>query len=389
MENNRYSLPPAGQMAPTARRLRAFYEMTPDAPLVQREFGFYVLDRWIREGFLKPREEVADYDAYLRELFGYDAPAVCSLGGLGWCEAGFFPAFEETVLEDRGEYELVRDFAGRSVLYFKGRRDGFMPEYVDHPVKDWKTWEEDVKWRLDPHAPGRLEQTQWQVSYALEHAPLGFVTVQQLVGGYMYLRSLMGPEQLLYLFYDAPALIHDCMKTWFELADFVIAHHQKSVPLDEIFIGEDICYNHGSLISPDMIREFLFPYYQQLLQNARRRNLDPDRPLHFQVDTDGYCGGVLPLYREIGCDFMSPFEVAAGCDVVRFGREYPRLRISGGIDKRVLAQGCDAIDRHLDAILPVMRRRGGYLPTCDHGVPEEVPFENYLHFRRRMLEYAR
>ena len=27
-----------------------------------------------------------------------------------------------------------------------------MPEYVDHPVKDQKTWEENVKWRLQQEA---------------------------------------------------------------------------------------------------------------------------------------------------------------------------------------------------------------------------------------------
>ena len=54
------------------------------------------------------------------------------------------------MLEDRGNYELVQDFAGRALLCFKGRRDGFMPEYVDHPVKDMATWERDVAWRMAP-----------------------------------------------------------------------------------------------------------------------------------------------------------------------------------------------------------------------------------------------
>ena len=43
------------------------------------------------------------------------------------------------------------------MLFFKGRRNGFMPEYLRHPVRDRKTWEEDVKWRLDPNAPGRFD----------------------------------------------------------------------------------------------------------------------------------------------------------------------------------------------------------------------------------------
>ena len=97
---------------------------------------------------------------------------------------------------------------------------------------------------------------------------------------------------------------------------------------------------------------------------------------------------MIPLYQGIGMDIMSPFEVAAGCDVVALGRQYPGLAMFGGIDKRVLAKGKDAIDRHVDAIQPVMRRRGGYIPTCDHGVPEEVSHEDYVHFRKRCREFA-
>jgi len=85
---------------------------------------------------------------------------------------------------------------------------------------------------------------------------------------------------------------------------------------------------------------------------------------------------------------MSPFEAASDCDVLRTARLYPDLRISGGVDKRILAQGKDAIDRMIDSIFPEMQKRGGYIPTCDHGVPEEVTLENYLHFRKRCLEFA-
>jgi hypothetical protein len=36
----------------------------------------------------------------------------------------------------------------------------------------------------------------------------------------------------------------------------------------------------------------------------------------------------------------------------------------------------------------VMHARGGYTPTCDHGVPEEVSLANYRHYRKRCLEFA-
>ena len=39
--------------------------------------------------------------------------------------------------------------------------------------------------------------------------------------------------------------------------------------------------------------------------------------------------------------------------------------------------------------MPFMKKQGGYLPTCDHGVPPEVPFENYVYFRELLKEYAK
>jgi len=368
------------RMTPSARRLRDTYARVPDAPLFQREFGYYCLERWMEDGV--PMDQPFD------ELFGFDPPGNVSLGQLGWCEAPFQPAYEEKIVEERGDYEVVQDSAGRHLLCFSGRRDGFMPEYLDHPVKDMATWQENCKWRMDPETLTRYADLEARMKTARLKASQGLIITQNLIGGYMYLRSLIGPERLLTMFYDAPELIHDCMQTWLDLADAVIAIHQQHVTLDEVYLAEDICYNRGPLISPDMMAEFLFPYYQQLITNVRSRQLDPGRHLYIQVDTDGWLGPVIPLYMGIGVDIMSPFEVAAGCDVVALGKQHPGLTIFGGIDKRVLAKGVDAIDRHVDAILPAMRKRGGYIPTCDHGVPAEVSYEDYVHFRKRCREFA-
>ena len=77
------------------------------------------------------------------------------------------------------------------------------------------------------------------------------------------------------------------------------------------------------------------------------------------------------------------------CDIIRISKKYTDFLISGGIDKRVLSKSNERIDRYLDGLMPQMVKRGGFIPTCDHGVPEEIEFENYMHFRKRMLEYAK
>lgn len=370
-------------MRDSARRLRDTYECVSDAPFYHKTFGLWMcLDTWYEQGL--------DRGADLDKLFMFDEPGYVRLGQLGWCEAAFLPGFEEKHIEDRGEHEVVQDTAGRQVLYFKGKRQGFMPEYIGHPVRDRRSWEEDVKWRLDPGSAERYADIEQRMAAVRDAAGEGLMVQQDLIGGYMYLRSLVGPEEIMYMVHDDPDLIHDCMRTWFDLADAVIAKHQKYVTLDEIYLAEDICYNHGPLISPAMMWEFLFPYYQQLIANIKGRQRDKERKLYVQIDTDGYCIPVIDEYRKaVGMDMMDPFEVASGCDVVEVGRKWPELVISGGIDKRVLAKDVATIDRYLESILPVMRKRGGYVPTCDHGVPPEVPWEHYLHYRQRCVEYGR
>jgi uroporphyrinogen decarboxylase len=357
-------------------RMRATYEFKPVDHLFRREFYIWqeAIERWKGEGL------PADWQA--KNLFGFDPGYNISAGaGLGWCEPPFVPPYEAKVIEAQGEHEIIQDVAGRWLKVFKGRRHGFMPDYLRHPVTSRKDWEEEVAPRLDPLTPARWVNLDATCAKAKEaRSKNGTFVTQGLIGGYMYLRALMGPEDILYAFHDEPDLIHDMMKRWLLLMNTAL---EKVQELDELLLAEDICYNHGLLISPDMMRRFLLPYYRELLHQARQRQ---QRKFYFTVDTDGYAPAAIPLYLEVGMDVMWPFEVASGCDVVKIGREYPRLVIMGGIDKRVLAAGREAIDEHLSRVIPAMLRRGGYVPMCDHGVPDNVSLQNYLYYRRRICE---
>ena len=360
-------------------RRRATYELEPVDHLVRREFYIWpeAIERWKQEGLPE------DYDE--RNLFNFDPVGTAHVGlNLGWCEPPFFPTFEERVVEAQGTTEIIQDTAGRWLRVFTGRRHGFMPDYVKHPVTCPSDWENEVAPRLDPHDARRYEGLDDKCAQAdQQRADASAMVYQGMVGGYMYLRALVGPEDLLYAFYDQPQLIHTMMQRWVELMDTGLAKIQQRVAIDELGLGEDICYNHGLLISPDMVREFLLPYYQQVVGQARARQT---RKLYFYVDTDGWADPAVPLYIDAGMDVMAPWEVASGCDVVQAGRQWPHLVLSGGIDKRVLADTTHAIDRHLEYIIPPMVERGGYIPTCDHGVPDNVSLANYLHYRRRMCE---
>lgn len=360
-------------------RMRATYAFERVDHLFRREFYIWSesIERWKAEGL------PADYEE--TNLFNFDPAGMVDVGlELGWCEPPFLPAYEDKLIRDDGETEVIQDIAGRWLRVFKGRRHGFMPDYIKHPVTCMKDWEEEVAPRLDPANAERYSVLAGACLHAAQQREAGNVMVRQgMIGGYMYLRALMGPEDLLMAFCEQPGLIHAMMRRWTDMMNTGIEKIQQHVELDELAIAEDICYVKGLLISPDMVREFLLPYYQEVVGKARKRQ---QRRLYFNVDTDGWAEPAVPLYLEAGMDIMDPWEVASGCDVVKIGERWPSLVMTGGIDKRILAAGKDAIAKHLEYIIPAMRDRGGYIPTCDHGVPVEVSLENYLYYRQRICE---
>lgn len=389
----------------STERLRATYLGQPVDHLVRTEFSVWMeaVRRWRSEGLRlswrdilgldhePSEEELARHEEMspqaspaLRQLLHFDEPAIHHVRvPLGGCEPPLFPEYERKVVERQGDYEIIQDQAGRLLKVFLGRRHGFMPDYLKHAVSSRRDWEEDVLPRLDITTPERWASFADAMDAASRARAQGMLIRQSVIGGYMYLRSLIGPEDLLYKFHDDPDLILDMMDQWLVVADATIAKVQGQIAIDEIYLDEDICYNHGLLISPAMFERFLLPYYQQLVTNARARQAGH---VYFQVDTDGYAVPAIPLYLKAGMDVMNPFEVAAGNDVVQIGQAYPELVIIGGIDKRVLAAGKEAIRGFLTYVLPPMVKRGRYIPECDHGVPSDVSWENYAYYRELAAE---
>jgi hypothetical protein len=64
---------------------------------------------------------------------------------------------------------------------------------------------------------------------------------------------------------------------------------------------------------------------------------------------------------------------------------HPTLALMGGIDKRALARGPDAIEAELARVRPAVEA-GRYIPTLDHLVPDNVSWENYCTYARGLKE---
>ena len=100
------------------------------------------------------------------------------------------------------------------------------------------------------------------------------------------------------------------------------------------------------------------------------------------MDSDGYVADLVPIWMEAGINACDPIEVAAGNDLAKlratFGR---RMAYRGGIDKRAIAEGGAAIEAEMRRVSPIIRD-GGYIPSCDHGVPSNVSWPDFVHYTK-------
>jgi uroporphyrinogen decarboxylase len=104
------------------------------------------------------------------------------------------------------------------------------------------------------------------------------------------------------------------------------------------------------------------------------------------MDSDGYIADLIPLWIESGFNCCDPIEVAAGNDIVayreRFGR---RMAYRGGIDKRAMAAGGQVMVDEVMRVAPLIED-GGFIPGCDHGVPPDISWPNFVAFTRLLAE---
>lgn len=331
------------------------------------------LARWRREGL----PEHADLASY----FGTDSEGGAPVRMQGPYGPHLWPPLERAVLSETADTVTVRDEEGNTVRLLKSDPQASMPEWIEYPMKDRRDWETIVKPRLDAHAPGRCPQGGDLAAYAASVRERDYPLGLWAGSFYGWPRSLLGVERISLLFYDDPGLIREMVE---HIADFVIEAITpilQAVSFDFAFLWEDMAGKAGPLCSPATYREFCLPPLRRVTDLLHRHGVDT-----IIVDSDGNNDVLIPLWLEAGVTGLRPFEIAAGCDPVATRRRYPDLVLQGGIDKRALAQGPEAIDREILSKVPWLCRQGGYFPQVDHLVPPDVSLENYRYYARRMRE---
>jgi uroporphyrinogen decarboxylase len=278
---------------------------------------------------------------------------------------------------------------------FKEHSDTSMPQFVRFPVENPDDFETFAAERLALNSEARFP-AEWkkQVAAGGLKGVAGGASIADVSdtteatdenprlcwadrwGGFFgSLRNMLGLENLCCAFYDNPAWVERMME---ERADAIIEITSKvfeHTTFDVFWYWEDMAYNHASLIDPNMYRRFASKHYRRVNDWLRGKGVR-----HIGLDSDGDIRELIPVWMDSGIDMLWPFEAQSNMDVVEVRKQYGHdLIIMGGIDKRKLAAGGDAMRKEVDRVMPLVED-GGYIPEADHSIPPDVTWSGFIEY---------
>lgn len=319
------------------------------------------MNNWYKQG-LSPNVDIYDL---------FDIDQMLQMG----IYFGFSPSFDTVILEEDEETITYINFEGIKMKELKENSELSMPQFIEFPVKTRDDFD-NVRYRLQLNEKQRFPNDWKDKCNMWKHRKVPLSMNADREGGFFGpLRNLMGLENLLFSYYDDPGLIEMMIENRVELMIDILGKIFEDTDMDWFVFWEDMAFNHGPLLSPDLFKKYMVPAYRKVTDFLRENGVD----IIF-VDCDGKIDKLIPLWIEAGVNGIYPFEVQSGMDVVKLRMEYKNdLLMIGGIDKRVLTRGKKEIDDEIRRVSSIFDH-GGYIPGLDHSVPPNVPLENFIYY---------
>jgi uroporphyrinogen decarboxylase len=196
--------------------------------------------------------------------------------------------------------------------------------------------------------------------------------------------ELMGLEGFSLALYDSPALVEALINRIGEIIYSMFEYFAQCEQVHILWYSDDIAYANGLLMSPQVLRQYVFPWLQKIGTLAR----EYDKP--FIYHSDGMLWDVMEDIIACGVDALHPIEPKA-MDIVEVKRRYgDRLCLIGNLDVgELLARGTpEEVRAAVRKNIELVGYNGGYCVGSGNSIPEYVQFENYLAMLKAAREYV-
>jgi len=230
----------------------------------------------------------------------------------------------------------------------------------------------DDKRRLPSRWPRRVQAWQSRGHVLMLYVHRGFFLTMG-VGNW---RSFTDTMMLLM---DQPDVVRQRMQIQGEFAARLTERVLKDVEIDAAVFSEPIGGSDRPLISPGMYEEFMLKNYKPIIDVLQQHHV---ATICFQTYANARI--LIPGILKWGFNCLWACEVnVEAMDYRSLRKEFGRdLGLIGGIDLDALRKDKEAIRREIEEKVPPLIEDGGFIPLADGRVRADVPFENYVHYRR-------
>ena len=186
--------------------------------------------------------------------------------------------------------------------------------------------------------------------------------------------------------YTDPERVHHVTR---RVIDFFKAATKRGVEeanIDAIAFGDDLGMQKEPFISPEMFREFYFPYYKELCDYAHELGI------HVWLHCCGDLYKLLPHMIEAGIDVIHPIQKYA-LDEVKIVNEFKdKVAFWAGMDlQRILPFGTvDEVKAEVHHFIDTFYTNGNckMVFTLNNRIQDNVPIENFVAFIEESYVYG-
>jgi uroporphyrinogen decarboxylase len=297
------------------------------------------------------------------------------------------PYFEEGIGDEvlrAWQKQGLRPDANLSRMFPSDQREEILLELEPIPKpKAWPTSKpelEALRRSLDPHDSRRLPAKWPECVRAWQTR--NHVLMLRVHRGFFLSMGVHGWRrftEVARLVIEDPELVREAMTIQGEFAAKLAERVLREVEVDGAVFTEPIGGNDGPLISPQMYEEFVLTSYEPVFDVLGRYGVET---IVFRTFANSRI--LIPSILKWGFNCLWACEVnIEAMDYRDLRQEFGRdLRLIGGIDLDALRHDREAIRREVEEKVPPLVADGGYVPLADGRIREDVPFENYVYYRR-------
>jgi uroporphyrinogen decarboxylase len=192
--------------------------------------------------------------------------------------------------------------------------------------------------------------------------------------------EMMGFESFSMALFENPELIDNLNNILGELVLSMFEYFAQSDAVDVLWYSDDIAFTNSLLMSPDVLRRYIFPWIKKIGDLAKAYN----KPLIYH--TDGVLYDVFEDIIACGVDAIHPIEPKAMKIKDVKSRYGDRLCLVGHVDVDLLSRGSvEEVRSKVRQNIEEAGYNGGYCVGSGNSIPDYVNFENY----KAMLDAAR